>query len=351
VSKRCQEVAEAGDRPVVLRPASTQDGGAAVLMGGAAPDAYPNLIYALPSEMRTLIARLRAERPARIELHHLLGHDPAVLELLTHLGVGYGVFVHDYAWFCQRIALVGPERRHCGEPEPAACEACVADAGRMIEETIPVQAMIDRSARLLSGAERIVVPSQDAALRMRRHFPAIRPLAEPHEDDGAILRDHPPMAVTPAAAGPEHRRVVTVGAIGIEKGFDVLLHCARDAASRDLPLQFVVVGHTIDDARLMDTGRIFVTGEFAAREAAALIRAQRPSFGLLPSVWPETWCFALTDLWRAGLNVAAFDLGAQAERIRASGGRGILLALGLPAPAINNALLAAMGVSRHQSIV
>ena len=126
---------------------------------------------------------------------------------------------------------------------------------------------------------------------------------------------------------------MTVGAIGIQKGFDVLLDCARDAASRRLPLEFVVVGHTIDDASLMSTGRVFVTGEFAAAEALPLIRAQHPTLALLPSIWPETWCFALSDLWQAGLRVAAFDLGAQAERIRASGGRGMLLPLGLSASA------------------
>jgi len=61
---------------------------------------------------------------------------------------------------------------------------------------------------------------------------------------------------------------------------------------------------------------------------------------LLPSVVPETWCHTLTEAWSAGLQVAAFDLGAQAERIRA-GGRGFLLPLGLSAGAINDALLAA----------
>ncbi len=343
LAERCAAVASAGERPVVLRPAASPDGGAAVLVGEVARDAYPNLIYAVPSELRLLVARLRAERPARIELHHLLGHDPAVLSLLHSLGVPYDVHVHDYAWFCPRIALVGPARRYCGEPEPDGCEACVAEAGRMIEEDISVRALIGRSARLLHGARRVIVPSADAAARMRRHFPAIRPRAEAHEDDAATLRAH---RAVPGSSRP--CRVVTVGAIGIEKGFDVLLDCARDAAQRRLPLEFVVVGHTIDDAALMATGRIFVTGEFAAGEASSLIRAQLPSLGLLPSVWPETWCFALTDLWRAGLHVAAFDLGAQAERIRASGGRGTLLPLGLPAPAINNALLAAAGISGHQ---
>ncbi len=343
LAARCAALIAEGARPLVLRPASTPDGAAAVLAGTADSNDYPNLIYAMPSELRLFAAWLRGQRPSHAELHHLLGHDPAVLELLHLLGLAYDVAVHDYAWFCPRVALVGPQHRYCGEPEPVACEACVADAGRMIDEDIPVQALIDRSARLLGAARRVTAPSQDAAVRMRRHFPALRPAAEPHEDDDAILlADKWP--VSPSLPC----RVVTVGAIGIEKGFDVLLECARDAAARRLPLEFIVVGHTIDDARLMATGRIFVTGEFAAGEAAALIRAQRPSLGLLPSVWPETWCFALSDLWRAGLHVAAFDLGAQAERIRASGGRGVLLPLGLPTPAINNALLAAAGIRGHQ---
>jgi len=119
----------------------------------------------------------------------------------------------------------------------------------------------------------------------------------------------------------------------------VLLACARDAAARDLPLEFIVVGHTIDDRRLMATGRVFVTGEFRAEEATSLIRAQQAGLALLPSISPETWCYALTDAWRAGLRVAAFDIGAPAERIRRTG-RGFLLPLGLSAPAINNALLA-----------
>jgi hypothetical protein len=64
---------------------------------------------------------------------------------------------------------------------------------------------------------------------------------------------------------------------------------------------------------------------------------------LLPSISPETWCFSLAEAWRAGLRVAAFDIGAQSERIRRTG-RGFLLPLGLPAHAINNALMAAIGL-------
>jgi hypothetical protein len=130
-----------------------------------------------------------------------------------------------------------------------------------------------------------------------------------------------------------------VGAIGVHKGYNILLACARDAARRDLDLRFTVVGHTIDDARMLATGRVFITGRFGPDEAVSLIAEQNACLGFVASICPETWCLSLGDIWRAGLPAAAFDIGAPAERIRSTG-HGILLPLGLSASAINNALVA-----------
>ena len=130
-----------------------------------------------------------------------------------------------------------------------------------------------------------------------------------------------------------------IGGIGPDKGYDVVLACARDAVLRNLPLEFVLVGHTPDDRRLLETGRVAVTGIDREGEGEALVREQMADLAWLPSLWPETWCFTLGVAWRAGLKAAVFDIGAQAERVRATG-HGWVLPLGLPVPAINNALLA-----------
>ena len=329
-----------GDRAIVLRPSRSPDGTRCVTVGDGTTDAFPNLRYAMPGELPDCCSLLTRERPRAIELHHMVGHHPAVLDLIGGLGAPYDVHVHDYAWLCGRVALVGPTQRYCGEPAVAHCEACVADAGNLIDEEITVAALRRRSAKLFAGARRVVVPSEDAADRIRRHFPATRPVVQPHENDAAL--SDPPATVATTLC-----RVCVIGAIGIHKGYQVVLDCARDAAERRLPLEFVVVGHTIDDRRLLATGRVFVTGGYTADEAVALIKAQNATLALLPSIFPETWCLSLAEAWRAGLRVVAFDIGAQAERIRRTG-RGILLPLGLPAPAINNALIAAAGLSRHQ---
>jgi GT2 family glycosyltransferase len=346
IVESCQRHQAAGRRAIVLRP--DRDGARpAVVVGNGAAGVYPNLRYGLPEEMAALVRFLRAEEPVEIELHHVLGHSPAIYELIARLELPYDVHVHDALWFCPRLILIGPERRYCGEPDAIGCDACIADSGSALEEPISVAAHRVRSAQLLGAARNVIAPSADTAARLRGHFPSIEVHISPHEDDDALSIGSPH---TPGNGRPRHEercRVCVIGAIGVAKGYDVLLSCARDAARRDLPLEFVVVGHTVDDSRLMATGRVFVTGEFQPDEATALIAAQSARLALLPSIWPETWCYALSDAWRAGLQVAAFDIGAIAERIRRTG-RGFLLPLGLSASAINNALLAASSHSVHE---
>ncbi len=332
----------AGRRAIVLRPARLPDGRIGVRLAAASDEgAFPNLVFAVPDELPALVRLLRAEPVTHVELHHLLGHSPAVLDLARLLDVPYEVHVHDYAWLCPRVVLLGAGGRYCGEPDLAGCAACVAAAGRLLDEEIDAAALRRRSARVLAGARRVVVPSADAAARIARHFPGVTLDVVPHENDWV------PSAMELAVRRPVPGRVAVIGAIGVAKGFDVLLDCARDAVARALPLGFVVIGHTIDDARLMATGRAFVTGPYEPGEAEALIRAQDAAIAFVPSVVPETWCFTLTEAWRAGLRVVAFDLGAQAERVRGTGG-GTLLPTDASPARINDALLAACGICRHE---
>ena len=90
---------------------------------------------------------------------------------------------------------------------------------------------------------------------------------------------------------------------------------------------------------LTATGRVRITGRYEPHEAVALIQRQQAALAWLPSIWPETWCYTLTEAWQAGLDVMAFDIGAPADRIRRAG-RGWVCPLGISAPALNERLLA-----------
>jgi len=332
VIDRARALRGQGKRPIFLWPARGRDGEKTCVLGDGPEGGTPNLRFAIPAELDLLAEVLDGDTVQHAEVHSLLGHDPAVLDLCRRLNIGYDVAIHDYAWFCPRITLMTGQHRYCNEPDLAACGDCVADNGQDIEEDIAVAALVARSGRQLAEAARVIAPTMDAALRVRRHFPHVDPVVQPWEDDAALR------APRVARAG-EPRRVCIPGAIGRQKGYDVLLGCVRDAERRRLQLEFVVVGYTCDDARLLRSGPVSITGEYHEDEAVALIRRQNADIAFVPSLWPETWCYTLSLAWQSGLEVMAFDIGSQAERIRSAGG-GCLIPLDTPPSDINDLLLA-----------
>jgi GT2 family glycosyltransferase len=340
VAEDMAAITAAGRRPILLFPAAPEDPQAtpfpwdSQLTDGATGD-YPRLRFRLPEAMDELLELLRAESVRQVILHHGLGQDASVRGIAAVLGVAQHIVVHDYASFCPRVNLLTRPKaaaplRYCGEPNVAGCIACVKIAGDETFEGLGVTALLARSAAEFAAAARVIAPSDDAARRVARHFPGVVPEVSPWEDDGIRYRLRPPPR--------GRRRIVTIGGIGPQKGLEILIACAADAAARGLPLEFAVAGASAEDERLMAAG-IFVTGAYEEGEALGLIRGLEGDLAFLPSIWPETWCFTLTEAWRAGLYAIAFDLGAPADRIRATR-RGGLLPLGLPPARINEALLA-----------
>ncbi len=308
VAERCRDLRAHGLFPLVLRPVEAGDARRCELWTDALQ--LPNLRYDIPAELPALSALLRTAGIDAIEIQHFLNLDARVIDAVRALPIPYDVFVHDYAWICPRVTLIDGSGRYCGEPAISVCQTCVRRNGSNLSERITVAALRDRSERWLHGARRVVAPSADAAARLRRHFPALDVQVQPHS---AAVPVTPLPLRSPKA---KIFRVALIGAIGEHKGYRILLHCARDARLRRLPLEFVVIGYTQNDARLLRTGKVFITGRYTEAEAPHLIRREHPDIAWLPSVWPETWCYTLDHALAARLPVAAFDLGAIGERLK-----------------------------------
>ncbi len=329
--------AAAAGRVIRLLP-DHRDGGR---LGCRLDDAHvgptPHLRFALPGEIDRLADFLRPDRPVMVEIISLAEHDASLATLSARLGIPHEIKMGEYSWFCPRISLLGAENRYCGEPDVAGCEDCIADAGSRLASPLSLREWRAVSRQVLAAAARIEAPSQDAARRLRRHFPVAAATVTVADGHGPIGPD--------AKSGDGYAgmlgRVCVLGANSTEGGYDVALAVARDAGWRSLPIEYVFVGETFDDRRLLATGRAFVTGPAEAGEMIDLIRAQRAAFAFLPSQLPHPRADPLEAAWAAGLDAACFDIGTTAERVRRAG-RGWLLPLGAPTAAINNRLLGIM---------
>lgn len=329
IGERQAALRSAGRRALILRPATAKDRRHVRLSvdGLEAPD----LVYQVPEELSALEQTLARLGMDSIEVHHFLGLPAALLERLLAGDTPYEVRVHDYAWLCAQVTLVGPSGEYCGEPAAAGCARCVRQLGTALGEPMSVPTLRRRSLRWLGGAVSIIAPSADTARRYQRHFPSL-PVAVRAPSAPALAQPHSP----PTATGPI--RVALLGGLSAPKGFRRLLACARDAARRNLALEFVVIGYTVDDSALERTGRVFLTGRYAEGEAPYLLRREAPAVILMASVCPETWCYALDPALESGLPVVAFDIGAIAERLRTHP-MGILIPASRSAGAINDMLI------------
>jgi hypothetical protein len=171
-----------------------------------------------------------------------------------------------------------------------------------------------RYRKLFSAATVIVVPDPDVKKRLRRWFPGLRMAVYPPRS--------PFTPCLPPAAAPIHPdrslRVVVVGAIVPIKGFDVLAACAKDARQRQLPIAYAVMGYSKND-RLLKRFGVTVNGRYRDREGVGTLHALRPDLVWLPSICPETYSYTLSLAFAGGYDIAAFDIGAIARRLRSEG--------------------------------
>jgi glycosyltransferase involved in cell wall biosynthesis len=284
------------------------------------------------------VEALRRLGVGHVHVHHLL-EWPAALSppaLAEDLGVAYDCTIHDYYTICPRVHLAQPDGAYCGEPDASGCRRCLSRHGSLSGR--PVDPAIEpwRAAqgRLLRGARRVFVPTEDVGRRLARYFPDVPLVVRPH------LESHPAgrvVAARPTADGP--LRVGVIGSVSPLKGFAVLSACARDARGRALPLAFHVVGRVAGSARRLGRLGVVLGGGYREPEVFDRLEAHALHCAFFPARIPETYSYALSIAQVAGLFPLAFDIGAIAERIVRTGWGEVLPLSASPAQ-VNDRLLA-----------
>ncbi|HWB49789.1 MAG TPA: glycosyltransferase [Stellaceae bacterium] len=297
-------------------------------------------VYALPADGDALVADLRGCGVWHIHFHQVMG-GARWAALPAQLGCAYDVTAHDYSFFCPRIDLIDEAGRYCGEPAVEVCERCVSLnlphpdlRGPYRDRGGTMAAWLGLHRRLLAGARRIFTPSADTAARMERHLPGIAYTARRHPEPVRRVAIRRPASAALA-------RIAVIGAIGTNKGSELLVACAREALKQGLPIQFRLFGYAADDAALRRLANVHVSGEYRRADLPRLLAEHPCDAALFLGIWPETYCYALSDAYSVGLFPIALDFGAVGERIAASR-VGALLPAGSTPAEINAAIIAAI---------
>lgn len=173
------------------------------------------------------------------------------------------------------------------------------------------------TSAFLAGAAARIAPSEYLASLAREHLPG--------QEIVVVPNGSPPLPpASPRAPNADYaaraldRVAIVMGAIGPHKGARVLEEAAALLAGTRIGI--VVIGYV--DAQV-DPGwrlpNLYIHGAYDDDQVGALVKAYGGQVALFPNQVPESFSYALSDLWDAGLPAIVPPEGALAERVRFHG--------------------------------
>lgn len=110
-----------------------------------------------------------------------------------------------------------------------------------------------------------------------------------------------------------------LGNISRAKGAEVLARLSKEMAARRAG-RLILIGN-IEPGYVLAKPSI-VLGSYNLDELAKIVAQHRINRWFLPSIWPETFSYAVHEMIATGLPVWSFDIGGQADAVKAAHERG-----------------------------
>lgn len=289
--------------------------------------AMPNLpVFFCGNETQEFIDFLRRIGVTHIHIHHLMGYgdnSPVFFERVAKAAVGVRVdfTAHDYFSICPRVTLIDGSGKYCGEPDETICQTCVELNGSrsVSSEKVNVESWRRHYRGLLDSVDTIFVPNRDVAERLSKYVNRNDIEVREHTTDSILvpsLLDTIDQEENGTDGGAKRRKIGIIGSIGPHKGSALIFETAKAAKKLSLPLDFLIIGHTDIDDKFKSLTNVSVTGRYKSDEIVQIVRDSSLDLVWLPSLWPETFCYTLTEAVAAGVQPVVFSLGAQADRVR-----------------------------------
>jgi len=251
-----------------------------------------------------------------IHVRHIAFHSLDLLEIARAVHVPVLFSFHDYYAICPTVKLLDENNRFCSGHCTKTDGDCTPEfwregaIGRLKHHGVfPWK---QQFSRRLEHCAAFATTAQSARTLIHDHFPAARSkpfFVIPHGRDFRVFANPPTWP-----SDNENLRILAIGNLNASKGSDYLAALAKDAKA--LGIEIHVLGQWLPSERPED---IVLHGAYDRDALVEKVQSIAPHIGCVLSIWAETWCHVLTELWAAGLPVLGFDIGAVGERLQESG--------------------------------
>lgn len=300
---------------VVVVPGAEDDEITLHLRAPALSHVYPGSAW---GDLDALLARVRGRRLVINNLGHWenpLRLAARIDTLLNVRGLALEIMIHDFFLLCPSINLLDDRDRFCHLPSPSVCADCLprnANVTPPAARSLSIEAWRGSMGTLMARADRVLCFSRSSAELVRRVFPSLSNIViNPH------FLTHFPTTEPVAPAFTSELTLGVLGNLNVAKGARIirgLVAAIRRGHSRTRLVLLGGLAPETDPSLMEDAATNIPSYDHANLRRLLIERGVNMVF--LPSIVPETFSFVAEEVMALGLPLAAFDIGAPAERIR-----------------------------------
>lgn len=258
------------------------------------------VVFNLPEDYENLVNLLRSTGVSAVHFHHTMEMNRKIISIPTALNVPHLVTVHDFYWINGNPTLTNEN----GIFNESEFEYAVNTLFRLPSNYTPAT-WRDSWRPLIETAQVVVFPSISTKQYFYSKFDIKEYVIAPHVEPGRDIGMEPIAKIL--------NKIVTIGvigAIGKEKGADLLEDIAIEAKNLNLDIKFKLIGYAYRELQGLET-----TGKYASTMLPALIKQHDIDILFFPARWPETFSYTLSYGLESQLPIFAPNIGAFPERL------------------------------------
>lgn len=269
-------------------------------------------------EYDSIVAQLLCEHAFDlVHIRHIAWHSIGLLDLLHEFNIPTVFSFHDFYTVCPTVKLLDENQNYCAgscTPTKGLCKAELWPPSSVPQLKHKfIHRWKDMMRFMLVKCDAFVTTSEGTKATILSNYPELESIDFRIIEHGRTFEKMNVLAGGLASSSP--LRILVPGNISSAKGADIISSLSK--LDRGRYLEFHVLGNA---GKLTEGSGIKLHGVYARDKFAEHVELIQPHVGMIFSIWPETYCHTLTELWACGVPCVALDVGAVGERIRRHGG-------------------------------
>ncbi|WP_407423339.1 glycosyltransferase [Methanobrevibacter sp.] len=254
-----------------------------------------------------------------VHIMHLINHSFDLPAIAKKLDIPTVLSIHDFYYLCPFYTLLDENKKYCGGVCKNNNENCYIpmDSLNDINSKEFIGKWRENVLRMFESVDTFISTSNIIKELFISTYPQIKPETFKIIEHGRDLAKIEDQCYEVPVKNEPIKILCFANHLNEMKGSEVIKNIKREDKNNLIEFHFLGNCYGIDECGTNH-------GRFERQDFPKKVREIKPSFVGIFSIWPETYCYAITESWICGIPVLGSNIGVVEDRVLKNNGGWII---------------------------